>query len=63
MSQILASIKAPGKDQSVVPPPPPLIGSLLKPSTSAAASSTQVEEYNPAEALDSTYEAKSKFNA
>ncbi|KNC31839.1 hypothetical protein FF38_12420 [Lucilia cuprina] len=53
LSQILASIKTTGKDQSVVPPPPPLIGSLLKSSSSATE-----EEYNPAESIGSTFEDK-----
>ncbi|XP_037819855.1 serine-rich adhesin for platelets [Lucilia sericata] len=58
LSQILASIKTTGKDQSVVPPPPPLIGSLLKSSSGAMVTSATEEEYNPAESMGSTFEDK-----
>ncbi|XP_065367348.1 serine-rich adhesin for platelets isoform X2 [Calliphora vicina] len=58
LSQILASIKTSGKDQSVIPPPPPLIGSLLKTSSASATTFAVEEEYNPAEGTGSTYETK-----
>ncbi|XP_061400775.1 uncharacterized protein LOC133336495 [Musca vetustissima] len=57
LSQILASIKTSNPAQEVrsaVPPPPPLIGSLI----TSPALPESVEEYNPADPIESSYGQK-----